>query len=401
MGKAEKLEPSGLPSAFPLPHSAFLVDAILSLMRLRLLSAVLLTALVDGAYAAGPPVELEIVTEQGVQITAPQQWLQLLTGIGIDHVQVRGGQSGDEPKITNQGTARTASYHVVGVLTSRDQLRLPGGTFSRSDRAQLKDYFAKLGADGTDAVTAPHVRFGLTEKELTAVLADLAQPIDFETKGLTPRAFADQLQKSLALKPSIDAEASEAMRAAPPAVDELKGVAAGTALAITLRNCGLVMRPEKQRGQPVAYHVVVAGPDIVRGPHARQDVCTRHAILAHRLGARKDTRRNGAPTFPIAKRRNRWLQFGRSTRRDRSAGEDADVLRSSGAQSAPARPGEDPSETCEDEDNLQTSDRPDSVASATTAPTSASTKPANRSCGLPDSSIYFNADQNEKLRLLS
>ena len=31
-----------------------------------------------------------------------------------------------------------------------------------------------------------------------------------------------------------------------------------------LRNCGLVMRPEKKRGQPVAYHVAVAGPDVVR-----------------------------------------------------------------------------------------------------------------------------------------
>ena len=31
------------------------------------------------------------------------------------------------------------------------------------------------------------------------------------------------------------------------------------------------MRPEKKRGQPVAYHIVVAGPDIVAPTHARQD----------------------------------------------------------------------------------------------------------------------------------
>src|SRR5690242_17841155 len=121
--------------------------------------ATILFALPGMASAAGPPVELELVTEQGVQITAPQEWLQLLAGIGIEQVRVRGGQAADEPQVVNRGTARAASYHVVGVLTSRDQLRLPGGTFSKADRTRLKDYFARLSADGSDAVSAPHLRF--------------------------------------------------------------------------------------------------------------------------------------------------------------------------------------------------------------------------------------------------
>jgi hypothetical protein len=216
------------------------------------------------ANAAGPPIELELVTEQGLQITAPQEWLQLLAGIGIEHVQIRGGGQGDQPKVTNHGSGKSVSYDVVGVLTADNQLRLPGGTFSRADRGRLKDYFAKLGADGADAVTAPRVRFGLTEKELTAVLNDLAQPIDFDTKGTTPRAFIDRLQTKLALKPSADADATEILRTATPTAEELNGVAAGTALAITLRDCGLMMRPEKDRGQPVAYRIVAAGPDVLR-----------------------------------------------------------------------------------------------------------------------------------------
>ena len=185
-------------------------------------TAMILFAIAGLASAAGPPIELELVTERGVQITAPQEWLQLLTGIGIEHVQIRGGGEGDQPKVTNRGSGRTASYQVIGVLTSRGQLRLPGGTFTKADRTRLKDYFAQLGADGADAVTAPHIRFGLTEKELTAVLADLAQPIDFETKGLTPRAFLDRLQTKLSLKPSVDAEAEQALRTAAPAIDELQ-----------------------------------------------------------------------------------------------------------------------------------------------------------------------------------
>src|SRR5215212_8604125 len=178
-------------------------------MRFRLLIAALVLAFSQVGHAASPPIELELVTERGLQITAPQEWLQLLAGIGIEHVQIRGGRQGDQPKINNRGSGRAASYQVVGILTSKGQLRLPGGTFAKSDRARLKDYFAQLGADGADAVTAPHVRFGLTEKELTAVLADLAQPIDFETKGPAPRAFIDRLQTKLSFKPSVDADAEQ------------------------------------------------------------------------------------------------------------------------------------------------------------------------------------------------
>src|ERR1700748_3759141 len=80
------------------------------------------------AYSA-PPIELELVTERGMQITAPQEWLQLLAGIGIEHVPTRGGGESDEPKITPKGGGKAAGYQVVAVLNSRGQLPLPGGTF--------------------------------------------------------------------------------------------------------------------------------------------------------------------------------------------------------------------------------------------------------------------------------
>ena len=92
-------------------------------MRFReSLIAGMLIALSRVATATAAPVELELVTERGVQITAPQEWLQLLAGIGIDQVRIRGGQPGDEPQIVNP-VSSGGSYHVVGVLTSRDQLR--------------------------------------------------------------------------------------------------------------------------------------------------------------------------------------------------------------------------------------------------------------------------------------
>src|SRR5688572_19511309 len=106
-----------------------------SRMRLRLFAISMLSLVFAGAAGvAAPPVNLELVTERGVQITAPQQWLQLLAGIGIENVRIRNATLGDAPKVSNRGTEERPSYEVVGVITARDQLQLPGSMFSRADR---------------------------------------------------------------------------------------------------------------------------------------------------------------------------------------------------------------------------------------------------------------------------
>ncbi|MCI0333390.1 MAG: hypothetical protein L0228_09225 [Planctomycetes bacterium] len=228
-------------------------------MRLRLLANLVTILACATAGFAAAPIELELATERGVQITAPQEWLQLLAGIGIENVRIRGGRPGDEPTVANRGTDERPIYQIFGIITSRDQLRLTGGTFSRADRGRLKDYFDRLTADGAEALTAPRGMFGLTEKEIAAVFADLAQPIDFETRGQPLRAVMTQLRSKFASKLLLDAESERTLRHARPVADELKGVSAGTGLAMMLRTNGLTLRPEKSRGEPVAYRVEAAG----------------------------------------------------------------------------------------------------------------------------------------------
>jgi hypothetical protein len=216
-----------------------------------------------GASSAAPPVELELATEQGVQITAPQEWLQLLAGIGIERVQIRGMRGGDEPKAENRGTAERPSYRVTGIVTKRGQLLLPGGVFTRGDRAKLKDFFDRLGADGAESLTAPRGRFGLTEKEMAAVLADLSQSIEFETNGQRPEAVIERLHAKFVHKFVLDGEGERILREAKPFDDELKGITAGTGAAMLLRNYGLIMRPEKSRGKAVVYVVEAIAADSI------------------------------------------------------------------------------------------------------------------------------------------
>jgi hypothetical protein len=227
-------------------------------MRIFLL-VVMIALLGQQAVRAAPPIELEIATERGVQITAPQEWLQLLADLGIENVRIRAARPGDVPAVENRGTAEHPRFRVSGVLTGRDELRLAGAAFSRNDRSRIKDYFARLAADGPEALTAPRGMFGLTEREIKAVFADLAQPIDFATKGKLPTAVIERLRSTFKLKIVIDADAEQTLRDATKSDDELKGLSSGTAMAMLLRRDRLVLRPEKSRGQPVGLRVEAGG----------------------------------------------------------------------------------------------------------------------------------------------
>jgi len=89
-----------------------------------LVIAGILLALVGAAFAA-PPVELELATESGVQITAPQQWLQLLTAARASTM------CGSQRWFWGPAAARksrhrlAATLYVVGILSAGEELRLP------------------------------------------------------------------------------------------------------------------------------------------------------------------------------------------------------------------------------------------------------------------------------------
>ena len=207
------------------------------------------------------PIEVELATERGVQITAPQQWLQLLARLGVDNVRIRIAIPGDEPKLSNNGTDGEPRHHVVGLLTAKNELRLPGGTFRANDRDKLAAYFKKLGAEGSQGVTAPRGRFGLTEQQFVAVHADLTQSVDFPTKGQSLRTVLDRLQSKLALKITPTAATEQVIRSAAPIADEVSGLSAGTGLAIVLRGYGLALIPEKPLGQPLVHRIAVTAVD--------------------------------------------------------------------------------------------------------------------------------------------
>jgi len=209
---------------------------------------------------AAAPVEVEIVTERGVQITAPRQWLQLFTSLGIEQVRIRTARPGDRPRLENRGSDDRPRFLVVGILSAKEILQLPGGTFRLRDRGRLSDYFDRLGADGVEGVTSPTGRFGLTNRQLAILFEDLSQTIGTKTKGLPPSQILESLRAKFALKISITPEAARTLRDAEPVADKVENLTAGTGLAIVLRRYGLMLQPKKERGKPVVHRIDVIDP---------------------------------------------------------------------------------------------------------------------------------------------
>jgi hypothetical protein len=224
------------------------------------ISALFASALLAAAVWAAP-VELEVATERGLQVTAPHEWLQLLTSAGVAHVRIRSASRGEQPSLKNRGTDERPQYHVVGILTARQQLLLPGGTFGRSDGAKLKDYFDRLASDGGEGVVAPRGRFDLTEAQFRALHNDLSRPVGLATSELTLKQLIEKLSDRFQHEIRIDRSVSTAMAQPDALGEELQNLTVGTGLALALRKYHLGLQPHKPRGAGVVLRVVPLGPE--------------------------------------------------------------------------------------------------------------------------------------------
>ncbi|MEM6330164.1 MAG: hypothetical protein AAF790_07940 [Planctomycetota bacterium] len=223
--------------------------------------------LAGGAHAAAATVTLELSTERAMQATALQEWLQLASGAGVATTRIRGAQAGDKTAIETTQTSAGVLYRVTGVLTARGELRLPGGVFTRRDGAKLRDYVARLKADGAEAMTAATGTFGLTKPQFDAVLKQLSRPTGFDAsqpaagQGATAAAFVQHVSERLAMRVVVDQAAAAALRGGPPLEPRIAGLSIGTALAVAAKQRGLIVVPVKPRGRPVELHLRVARRD--------------------------------------------------------------------------------------------------------------------------------------------
>ena len=223
-------------------------------VTILLLSWHLLTAT---TVAARPPVRLELATRKGVPLTGQQRWLTTLRGL-TDSIRIRRARNGDKPEIRDIGTRFAPSYLVIGILTDRNSLLLPGATFRTTDRTEIVRWINRLRSDGIDAVAAPKGQFGLTEKQWVAINKALQQRVEFSTRNLRSFDVASQIAKRVSVPFALDAVGRRILEKNQRLLDEYQGLSSGTAMAALLHSIGLVMVPEKPQGEDLQIGVVKA-----------------------------------------------------------------------------------------------------------------------------------------------
>jgi len=196
-------------------------------------------------------IEIQVVMEPGVSITAPQEWAKLLGNLGLGRVQLRSARSGDRPEVTLGAGDR---IKVVAILNRRSELVLPKRRFKSHDLAALRKYFQDLPIDLAEG-DEERGRFDLNEKQFRTIYADLSKLIDFSTIDMSRAKLLSRAAKKFATPLEFDPVAKAMLSSAPLAV-ELRGKAAGTGLALVLRQEGIALKPEKPRGEPLRLRVI-------------------------------------------------------------------------------------------------------------------------------------------------
>jgi len=198
--------------------------------------------------SAQAPVELELITEPGFPLTGSRRWLRTLEDIGVTGLRIRAAKSGETGGIKNVGNESQPRYVVKGILSAKNQLRVPGGTFSVNDVAGIKRWVAKLKADGVEGLFARTGAFGLTGKQLLDLHKRLSRPVTKSTKDEKATDVASKIIAGIDIRVVIDPATRATFEGDEKVSTELLGMSSGTALAAILRPLGLVVVPQRPDG---------------------------------------------------------------------------------------------------------------------------------------------------------
>jgi hypothetical protein len=210
------------------------------------------------AASAAPQVDLVVLLGEGAPLTAGQDWIRELKELGFSNIRIRSPRSGDRIEVQSSGSKNSPHFAVKGILTRRNQLRLPGGKFSLGDQRRIAEWLVKLRRGGEEALYARPAAFGLTEKSLLEVHNGLRGVLGEKTKGKSSARILAKIIARLDLKVVPDATARRIFGEDLPVGDELLGMSCGTVMAVILRPLGLVLVPRAARSGQVSLHVTVA-----------------------------------------------------------------------------------------------------------------------------------------------
>jgi hypothetical protein len=202
-------------------------------------------------------VKLELFADQRASVTSQQTWLRELAAAGVSDVRIRAG-SPERVGIEVLGSEDNPTYLVTGVITTGDELILPGRRFRVTEAPQLARWLNTLAEKGLkEKKEEPQGAFGLRAEQFEKAQKDLAQPVGFSTRGTDRAEAVRKIGEQLAGPLRIEGRSLESAGDEKVA-EELSGVSCGTALACLLRPAGLGLVPRARGRDDVEYRVVAS-----------------------------------------------------------------------------------------------------------------------------------------------
>ena len=221
----------------------------ISTIGLALLSTAVGAGVWTPSVVAEPRVELEILIGRGSPPTAAHDWMAVLNDVGFTSLRFRSPRTGDRVELQSEGSGDSALYRVTGMLNARNRLVLPGATFGMRDVAGIEEWIERLRDGGEEGLTDREGAFGLVGRDLLAIHQQLSIFIPRSTSGRSTGAVVGQMIDSLSVDVEVSAAARRVLGGEETVGDELQGVSTGTALAAVVRPLGLVVVPQKRRGE--------------------------------------------------------------------------------------------------------------------------------------------------------
>jgi len=223
---------------------------------LRQVAAGIAMLVLSAAEAAGAPrVELELALEPGFQPTILQKWHETLAAAGADNFRL-GGNNLRKIEIETVPAAGGPTYRVLGMVSQRGELLVPGGRFGVTDRAGVARWVATLKTAGPPRKPGEKpAPFGMPADQLDLAARDLAKIVDFSTAGITPVELLTQLGNKLAYQVTAEQNVVTLLQKSEKIPGELKGLACGTVASAVLRRDGLSIIPKLSTAGRIEYVV--------------------------------------------------------------------------------------------------------------------------------------------------
>ena len=204
---------------------------------------------------AAERISFELATSPTFGLQGRARWIELFRELELTDIRIRSGQASDRPLVENQGTEASPRYHVIGLLTDRNRLVLPGGEFGLTDREGLKQWVGRLRSEGAEGLTAKRGLFGLTKEQIVKVDEQLQVKVPASTSEQRVGDVVRTLVKLTTLEFQVSAGAQAVFAKNTVYADELQGVACGAALAAVLTGQGLAFAPQSTGGGRVGLKI--------------------------------------------------------------------------------------------------------------------------------------------------